>query len=166
MVISRKYPRNWRKNYLIGFKELIKYASKIIQLINKAKVSAENKYAEWKEALDVAAEGAGVQTLDLTMPGDPMPLGSRHPIATTLNRIVTIFQRMGFAECLPENGRKRCGSHCAGHPDPDNRRIPDRNVNSDSSGYSDSTTLQWLSYLFGRVSCWATCIILFFVYFL
>ncbi|MEO1257951.1 MAG: phenylalanine--tRNA ligase subunit alpha [Bacteroidota bacterium] len=67
------------------------------QLVNKAKITAENKFAELKESLEAAADEASAQALDLTMPGDPLPLGSRHPIATTLNRIVTIFQRMGFA---------------------------------------------------------------------
>ena len=67
------------------------------QLVNKAKVTAENKFAELKESLEAAADEASAQALDLTMPGEPLPLGSRHPIATTMNRIVTIFQRMGFA---------------------------------------------------------------------
>ncbi len=67
------------------------------QLVNKAKEAAENKFAELKEALESAADDASAHALDLTMPGEPLPLGSRHPIATTMNRIVTIFQRMGFA---------------------------------------------------------------------
>lgn len=67
------------------------------QLVNQAKEAAENKFAELKETLESAADEASVHSLDLTMPGEPLPLGSRHPIATTMNRIVTIFQRMGFA---------------------------------------------------------------------
>lgn len=67
------------------------------QLVNKAKVTAENKFSTLKESLEAAADEASAQSLDLTMPGDPAAVGSRHPIATTLNRIVTIFQRMGFA---------------------------------------------------------------------
>ena len=67
------------------------------QLVNQAKEAAENKFAELKESLESAADGTSAQALDLTMPGEPLPLGSRHPIATTMNRIVTIFQRMGFA---------------------------------------------------------------------
>ena len=67
------------------------------QLVNKAKVTAENKFAELKESLEAAADVASASALDLTMPGDPMPLGSRHPVAVTMNRIVTILQRMGFA---------------------------------------------------------------------
>jgi len=67
------------------------------QLVNQAKVIAENKFAELKETLESAADQASAHAIDLTMPGEPLALGSRHPIATTLNRIVTIFQRMGFA---------------------------------------------------------------------
>lgn len=67
------------------------------QLVNKAKQTAEGKFAELKESLESAADQAAAASLDLTRPGEPLELGSRHPIATTLNRIVTIFQRMGFA---------------------------------------------------------------------
>jgi phenylalanyl-tRNA synthetase alpha chain len=67
------------------------------QLVNRAKQTAESKFAELKENLEAAADEAAAANLDLTRPGEPLQLGSRHPIATTLNRIVTIFQRMGFA---------------------------------------------------------------------
>jgi len=35
-------------------------------------------------------------TLDLTLPGDPMPLGSRHPVSLVRNQIIDIFSRLGF----------------------------------------------------------------------
>src|SRR5438046_6976659 len=35
--------------------------------------------------------------MDISLPGDPLPLGSRHPISLVRNRIVSIFQRLGFA---------------------------------------------------------------------
>ncbi|MFQ5445858.1 MAG: phenylalanine--tRNA ligase subunit alpha, partial [Saprospiraceae bacterium] len=63
---------------------------------NKAKETAERKFAELQEALEDAAADGDAESLDLTRPGEPLELGSRHPIATTLNRIVGIFQRMGF----------------------------------------------------------------------
>ncbi|MCB0518388.1 MAG: phenylalanine--tRNA ligase subunit alpha [Lewinellaceae bacterium] len=66
------------------------------QLVNEAKESAERKFAELQETLEAASSDAGADLLDLTRPGEPLELGSRHPIATTLNRIVSIFQRMGF----------------------------------------------------------------------
>jgi phenylalanyl-tRNA synthetase alpha chain len=66
------------------------------QFVNQAKETAERKFAELQEALETAAGDADADLLDLTRPGEPLQLGSRHPIATTLNRIVSIFQRMGF----------------------------------------------------------------------
>lgn len=33
---------------------------------------------------------------DMTLPGDPHFMGSRHPLSTTLNRIVSIFEKIGF----------------------------------------------------------------------
>ncbi|TSA31807.1 MAG: phenylalanine--tRNA ligase subunit alpha [Porphyromonadaceae bacterium] len=35
-------------------------------------------------------------SLDLTLPGDPMPLGSRHPVSLVKNQIIDIFSRLGF----------------------------------------------------------------------
>lgn len=66
------------------------------QLVNQAKETAERKFAELQEALESAAGEVDADLLDLTRTGEPLELGSRHPIATTLNRIVSIFQRMGF----------------------------------------------------------------------
>ena len=70
------------------------------QLVNKAKETAERKFAELQEAVEGAAADGNApdnyRDFDLTRPGEPFELGSRHPIATTLNRITGIFQRMGF----------------------------------------------------------------------
>ncbi|MEO6639512.1 MAG: phenylalanine--tRNA ligase subunit alpha [Ginsengibacter sp.] len=66
------------------------------QLLNELKLLAEGKYEELK-----AAGGNGRQvtesTIDITLPGDDLPMGSRHPISIVRNRIVSIFQRLGFA---------------------------------------------------------------------
>jgi phenylalanyl-tRNA synthetase alpha chain len=67
------------------------------QLVNEAKQTAEAKYAELKNSLESASEAAAADELDLTAPGEPIVLGSRHPISTTMNRIVSIFERIGFA---------------------------------------------------------------------
>ena len=66
------------------------------QLLNEFKVFAEAKYEELKAA--TAGQGLSADhTIDLTLPGDPLPLGSRHPISLVRNQIVSIFQRLGFA---------------------------------------------------------------------
>lgn len=66
------------------------------QLVNQAKQTAEAKYAELKNNLAAAAEAAAAGDLDLSAPGEPLILGSRHPISATMNRIVSIFERIGF----------------------------------------------------------------------
>lgn len=35
--------------------------------------------------------------MDWSLPGDPIPVGSHHPISIVRNRIVSIFKRLGFA---------------------------------------------------------------------
>ncbi|HMO38497.1 MAG TPA: phenylalanine--tRNA ligase subunit alpha [Saprospiraceae bacterium] len=66
------------------------------QLINKAMRTAEEKFNTLKAALEAAVEDRGADSLDLSAPGEPLELGARHPIAITLNRIVSIFERIGF----------------------------------------------------------------------
>ncbi len=66
------------------------------QLLNEFKQFAE---ARWEE-LKTASGGNGEESasgIDLSMPGDTLPVGSRHPITLMKNRIVSIFQRLGFA---------------------------------------------------------------------
>ncbi len=66
------------------------------QVLNDFKLFTEARY----EALK-AASGNGVQAvtdqLDVSLPGNDMPLGSRHPISLVRNQIVSIFNRLGFA---------------------------------------------------------------------
>jgi phenylalanyl-tRNA synthetase alpha chain len=66
------------------------------QLINKAKEQAEAKFEALKAIADAAAEKSQAAGLDITAPGEPIDLGSRHPVSVTLNRIVHIFERLGF----------------------------------------------------------------------
>lgn len=66
------------------------------QLINQAKTLAEGKFESLKAIVEAAAEKSQAAGLDITAPGEPIDLGSRHPVAVTLNRIVRIFERLGF----------------------------------------------------------------------
>src|SRR6185503_1988545 len=67
------------------------------QILNEFKQLAEEKY----ETLKAAASDSQLTThrsqLDLTLPGDSIPVGTRHPISMMTNRIISIFQRLGFA---------------------------------------------------------------------
>lgn len=66
------------------------------QLVNKAKTTAESKFEALKVALESAADEAQAADIDLSAPGEPQALGSRHPLTTTMNRIIRIFERIGF----------------------------------------------------------------------
>jgi phenylalanyl-tRNA synthetase alpha chain len=73
------------------------------QVLNEFKLFVENKYEELKASSDsglttneLPAGRAGSE-LDFSLPGDELPIGSRHPVTLMRNRIVSIFQRLGFA---------------------------------------------------------------------
>lgn len=66
------------------------------QLLNEFKVFVEVKYESLKESSGDQQSAASNQ-IDLSLPGDVLPLGSRHPVILMKNRIVSIFQRLGFA---------------------------------------------------------------------
>ncbi len=66
------------------------------QLLNEFKIFTEAKFEELKSTLGGdAVEEAG--TIDYTLPGDELPLGTRHPISIVQNKIMSIFQTLGFA---------------------------------------------------------------------
>jgi phenylalanyl-tRNA synthetase alpha chain len=65
------------------------------QILNEFKQLAEGRYEAAKETAGSAA--AEENSVDITLPGDPITLGARHPITLVRNRIVGIFQRLGFA---------------------------------------------------------------------
>ena len=66
------------------------------QLVNAAKTAAEDKFAQLQEAIEAQADQADSSALDLTAPGDPLSIGSRHPVSIVMNRIIDIFARIGF----------------------------------------------------------------------
>lgn len=65
------------------------------QALNEFKIFAETTYESLKES--AGGQQSAASSIDLTLPGDEMPLGSRHPVVLMKNRIVSIFQRLGFA---------------------------------------------------------------------
>jgi phenylalanyl-tRNA synthetase alpha chain len=67
------------------------------QLLNQIKQEAEARYEELRQALESAGKEEELGELDLTRPGDPISLGSRHPIAIVTNRIIEIFNKLGFS---------------------------------------------------------------------
>jgi phenylalanyl-tRNA synthetase alpha chain len=66
------------------------------QILNDFKIFAESKYEQLKQSTDDSKQSIS-GSIDLSLPGDIMPLGSRHPITLMKNRINSIFERLGFA---------------------------------------------------------------------
>lgn len=65
------------------------------QLINEAKVKAQEKYDYILSTLSKDTSNT-TDELDLTKTGYPAPIGSRHPISLVRNEIIEIFSRIGF----------------------------------------------------------------------
>ena len=61
------------------------------QLVNEVKQIAESQFQQVKETLDNSSSENMKSSIDLTAPPSPKPLGSKHPISTTMNRIINIF---------------------------------------------------------------------------
>jgi phenylalanyl-tRNA synthetase alpha chain len=66
------------------------------QVLNDFKQFAEEKYETAKSSF-AETTSAAKDDIDLSLPGDPVQAGSRHPISIVRNRIISIFQRLGFA---------------------------------------------------------------------
>jgi phenylalanyl-tRNA synthetase alpha chain len=65
------------------------------QLVNEAKSHAETLF----ESTQARLSGGAKSTLDIpdmTLPGIPTPLGSRHPVSIVMDEIIDVFSRMGF----------------------------------------------------------------------
>lgn len=65
-------------------------------ILNDFKQLAESKYETWKQQLEGAGD-SGAAAIDVTLPGDALPLGTRHPINLFLNHVISIFNRLGFS---------------------------------------------------------------------
>jgi len=65
------------------------------QKINRLKQAATEKVNQLKVQLENAVE-ENASELDLTRPGYPVEIGSRHPISIVKNQIIEIFKRIGF----------------------------------------------------------------------
>ena len=66
------------------------------QVVNAVKQAAEEKHALAKEKFE-ATNSSTNKDIDLTLPGDVVTIGARHPIQLVKNQIVDIFKRLGFA---------------------------------------------------------------------
>lgn len=65
------------------------------QLLNAFKQTAEEKYELLKQST-INGHQSTDNTVDYTLPGDIINIGTRHPLSLVRNRIVSIFSRLGF----------------------------------------------------------------------
>jgi phenylalanyl-tRNA synthetase alpha chain len=66
------------------------------QLLNEFKVHTETLYAGLTALLE-GDNSEAVTEIDVSLPGNPLPLGARHPISIVQNKIISIFNRLGFS---------------------------------------------------------------------
>ncbi len=66
------------------------------QSMNALKKVAEERFESAQQQLTKEERKEASKNIDLTAPGEPRFMGSRHPIAITQNRIIQIFERIGF----------------------------------------------------------------------
>jgi phenylalanyl-tRNA synthetase alpha chain len=66
------------------------------QILNEFKIFVETKFETLKENA-TGSVGTGAAAIDLSLPGDPIAVGTRHPLNLVRNQIVSIFKRLGFA---------------------------------------------------------------------
>jgi phenylalanyl-tRNA synthetase alpha chain len=65
------------------------------RVLNELKQAASAKIEQLKAATETVAADNGSNE-DLTMPGEPQPLGSRHPVSIVRQEIVDIFRKFGY----------------------------------------------------------------------
>ncbi len=84
------------KEFFAAFKDVSNDQKKEFgQAINTLKNMAQEKVNSLKQAIDTTPQTAGVYG-DLSRPGSPITLGSRHPISIVKNKITSIFSNIGF----------------------------------------------------------------------
>lgn len=65
------------------------------QVLNAFKVLAEEKFESERSRI-ADTLGSSTVKIDTSLPGVPIPTGSRHPVTLMRNRIVEIFERLSF----------------------------------------------------------------------
>ena len=65
------------------------------KVLNELKQKAQAKIEELKSGATSEGSADGGK-LDLSMPGEPLPMGSRHPVSIVRQQIVDIFRKFGY----------------------------------------------------------------------
>lgn len=67
------------------------------QEINKAKQLAEGKFQELQAHFEEQNASSELDDVDVFLPSVPFEVGTRHPLSIIRNRIIEIFERIGFS---------------------------------------------------------------------
>jgi len=82
-------------SYFVEFKSLDSTEKKNAgRLLNELKNLAQDKVEALKASSSKSSENKKIN--DISRPGDPINIGSRHPISIVKNRIIDIFSNIGF----------------------------------------------------------------------
>ena len=82
-------------SYFVEFKSLDSTKKKNAgRLLNELKTMAQDKVVALKA--DISKFTENLKMNDISRPGDPINVGSRHPISIVKNRIIDIFSNIGF----------------------------------------------------------------------
>lgn len=66
------------------------------QAVNGLKSKAESVFATAQSGLDGDTSEGGGSEIDLTRPTVPNPKGSSHPVTIVMDKVISIFERIGF----------------------------------------------------------------------
>ena len=84
------------------------------QVLNELRNKAQQKFQELISEVESAGVKEGSYEMDLTLPPTADEQGAMHPITTTRNRIVSIFEKIGFNSHTRARDRRGC-SQPPGH---------------------------------------------------
>lgn len=81
-----------------GFKKISNEEKREVgKLLNILKQEANEKFQTTKEGLDAGQASDEKNAVDVTRPGQNISHGSRHPLSLVQNRMIDIFEKMGFS---------------------------------------------------------------------
>ncbi len=66
------------------------------QILNDFKIFVEQKFEDLKSSVGGNDEAKTAQEIDWSLPGTNFNVGTRHPLSLVRNKIVSIFNRLGF----------------------------------------------------------------------
>ena len=70
---------------------------RIGKLLNEVRTAVASALDARKSALEAERDSKALSSIDISLPGTPVPVGTLHPITQLLDRAIQIFRRMGYS---------------------------------------------------------------------